>query len=63
MFHSGRGCGSQRVRSRAARCHPKRHVVSASGLTGTDQWHFDLASQRELGRRYAEKMLEVLPLP
>jgi hypothetical protein len=38
-------------------------VISASGLTGTDQWHFDVASQRQLGMRYGEKMQEVLSLP
>ena len=32
-------------------------------LTGTDQWHFDLASQREPGTRYGEKMQELLVLP
>ena len=36
------------------------YVISSSGLTGIDEYHFDLPSQRELGRRYAEKMLELL---
>jgi hypothetical protein len=40
---------------------PNSAVVSASGLAGTDTAHFDLAGQRELGRRYAEKMLELDP--
>lgn len=35
-------------------------VISSKGLTGTDRFHFDLASQRELGKRYAEAMLEFL---
>jgi hypothetical protein len=35
------------------------HVISASGLAGADQAHFDLAGQRELGTRYAQKMVEV----
>jgi len=39
------------------------HVISASGLNGTDQYHFDLAGQRLLGTRYGEKMREVLTLP
>lgn len=39
---------------------PNAHYVSASGLAGVDNFHFDLAGQRELGRRYAAKMLEVL---
>jgi len=42
---------------------PNAFVVSASGLNGTDQYHFDLAGQRELGTRYGEKMQEVLALP
>jgi hypothetical protein len=35
-------------------------AISAGGLAGMDQYHFDLAGQRELGRRYAERMLSVL---
>lgn len=35
-------------------------VVSAEGLAGMDRAHFDLSGQRELGRRYAEKMLAAL---
>lgn len=36
------------------------HVISAEGLAGADEAHFDLAGQRELGKRYGEKMLELL---
>jgi hypothetical protein len=39
---------------------PNAHVVSSSGLTGLDIYHFDLPSQRELGRRYAETMQGLL---
>jgi hypothetical protein len=39
------------------------HVVSTAGLGGYDIYHFDLMAQRELGIRYGEKMIEVLPLP
>lgn len=42
---------------------PNAHVVSASGLAGLDQFHFDLAGQRELGGRYAAAMLEALATP
>jgi hypothetical protein len=35
------------------------HVISASGLAGMDQYHFDLAGQRTLGARYGNKMIEV----
>ncbi len=37
------------------------HVVSSSGCTdAADNLHFDAAGYRELGKRYAEKMLSVL---
>jgi hypothetical protein len=35
-------------------------VVSAMGLAGADEAHFDLAGQRELGARYAQTMLDAL---
>jgi hypothetical protein len=41
---------------------PNADVVSAAGLAGMDEAHFDLEGQRELGRRYAEKMQELLSL-
>jgi hypothetical protein len=37
------------------------HVISASGLVGTDTAHFDLAGQRTLGSLYGQKMIELLP--
>jgi hypothetical protein len=36
------------------------HVISSDGLSGMDEAHFDLQGQRELGQRYADKMLELL---
>lgn len=42
---------------------PGAYVVSARDLTIMDQYHFDLTSQRELGRRYAALMLELIPAP
>jgi len=40
---------------------PNAHVISSSGCTtGFDQLHFDAAGYRELGRRYGQKMLEIL---
>jgi hypothetical protein len=39
---------------------PNAHAISASGLGAMDNYHFDLAGQRELGARYAAKMLSVL---
>ena len=40
---------------------PTAHVISSEGCTnGPDRLHFDAAGYRELGRRYAAKMLELL---
>lgn len=41
---------------------PNAHVVSAAGLTATDEYHFDLAGQRELGKRYADVFLDAVEL-
>ena len=44
---------------------PTGHVVSAEGIpgNGTDPWHFSAAGYREFGRRYAEKVLDVMNHP
>ena len=34
-------------------------AISASGLAGSDEAHFDLAGQRTFGTRYGDKMVEV----
>lgn len=39
---------------------PNAHVISSSGLLGTDAAHFTSASYRTFGERYAEKMLELI---
>lgn len=39
---------------------PNSFVISAEGLKGQDDAHFDLAGQREFGVRYGQKMLEAL---
>jgi len=39
---------------------PTAHVISSSGCTGYDQAHFDSEGYRELGRRYAVKMLSLM---
>jgi len=36
------------------------HWVSASGLSARDQYHFNAEGYREIGRRYAQKMLELI---
>jgi hypothetical protein len=44
---------------------PTGHVVSAEGIPGndTDPWHFSAAGYRTLGKRYAEKVLDVMNHP
>ncbi len=39
---------------------PNSYVISAEGLTGKDQFHFDSEGNREFGRRYAAQMLEII---
>lgn len=39
---------------------PNSYVISSSGLRGADQYHFTADSYREIGKRYAIKMLEIL---
>jgi hypothetical protein len=39
---------------------PNSYVISAEGLAGKDQFHFTTESNREIGRRYAERMLELV---
>jgi len=39
---------------------PNTAVASAKGLNTYDRWHFDTASQIELGKRYAQAMRELL---
>ena len=42
---------------------PNSYVISSAGCTdGWDNLHFNAAGYRELGKRYAEKMLSVLKL-
>ena len=44
---------------------PTGHVVSAEGIpgNGTDPWHFSAEGYRTLGKRYAEKVLDVMNHP
>lgn len=39
---------------------PNAYLVSSRNLKNIDEFHFDTASQRELGKRYAAKYLELL---
>ena len=49
------------VISRVPKVIPQGHVISSRGCTaGPDNLHFDAAGYRELGRRYAQKMIQLL---
>jgi hypothetical protein len=39
---------------------PNAHVISSAGLLGADAAHFSSASYREFGKRYAQKMIELI---
>ena len=39
---------------------PNAYLVSSQNLKNIDEFHFDTASQREFGKRYAAKYLELL---
>ena len=57
------GCESHNVQvNRIPEVIPTGYVVSSEGLpgNGVDPWHFSAAGYRTLGKRYAEKVLEVM---
>lgn len=60
VYRAGQTAGHNTVVNQLPGAIPNAHVISSEGLNGSDQYHFDLAGQRELGRRYAEKFLELL---
>lgn len=53
--------GMNKIIARLPQTISNAHVISSAGCTDApDNLHFDAAGYRELGRRYAEKMLELL---
>jgi hypothetical protein len=59
----GSCCGSHNVEvNKLPSLIPNAHVVSSADLVGADAAHFNPASYREFGKRYAKKMIEVLRL-
>jgi len=55
-----RGCsGHNPLVARLPELIEKAYVISAAGLAPQDDYHFNLAGQRTLGTRYAEKFLAV----
>ena len=64
VVNSDRGgvCASHNdVIARVPSVIPQAHIISSSGCTNAfDLLHFDAAGYRELGKRYARKMLQLL---
>ncbi|MCU7552115.1 hypothetical protein OCK74_23555 [Chitinophagaceae bacterium LB-8] len=54
-------CGSHNVEvNKLPSLITNAHVISSAGLLGADGAHFSSASYREFGKRYAQKMIELL---
>lgn len=59
----GGGCeGHNLIIQNTAKSIPNAWLVKTDGLGGLDRFHFNLEGQRELGRRYAAKMIEALDI-
>jgi len=59
LLYGGACAGHNSVIQQAVKTIPNAWLVSAKDLNGMDKFHFDLASQRELGKRYALVMQAV----
>lgn len=61
LASEGACCSSHNVEvNKLPELIPNAHVISSSGLVGADAAHFNSASYRLFGERYAKKMLEVI---
>ncbi len=60
LLYSGCCASHNRLVQELPSSIPNAYVVSAEGLAGMDNYHFDLAGQRQLGRRYADAILQAL---
>ncbi len=59
--NQGGACGGHNaIIAKVPEVIPNSYVISAEGLAGKDQFHFTTESNREIGRRYAAKMLTLL---
>jgi len=56
----GRCAGFNAIMAELPKVLPDSHVVSSAGCTSNDRLHFNSEGSREFGRRYGEKMLQVL---
>lgn len=62
LYYKGVCAGHNEIIRRVPELISNSYVISAEGLQGVDQFHFNLEGQRELGRRYGKVMLEALGL-
>jgi hypothetical protein len=57
----GRSASMNEIIAKLPETLPNSYVISSAGCTtGFDHLHFDAAGYREMGRRYANKMLELM---
>jgi hypothetical protein len=56
----GRCAGFNKILADLPQVLPNSHIISSAGCTTQDRLHFDSAGSREFGKRYGEKMLELL---
>lgn len=62
LLYSGACAGHNSVIAQLPQHVTNSFVISAEGLNGVDQFHFDIAGYRTLGQRYGETMIEALGL-
>ncbi|MBP5481460.1 MAG: carbohydrate-binding protein [Paludibacteraceae bacterium] len=59
--HSGPCSGHNQIIANVPNVIPTAYVISSDGCeSASDQYHFSVKGYKELGKRYAEKMLELL---
>jgi Carbohydrate esterase, sialic acid-specific acetylesterase len=56
----GRCAGFNEIVAELPKRLPNSYVISSAGCTTNDRLHFDSEGSREFGKRYGEKMLELL---
>ena len=59
----GRCAGFNKILADLPQVLPNSHIITSAGCTTQDRLHFDSAGSREFGKRYGEKMLELLGSP
>jgi hypothetical protein len=56
----GRCAGFNQIMAELPKTLPNSYVISSAGCTTNDRLHFNSEGSREFGKRYGEKMLELL---